>query len=673
MVQLERAAKGGSGNMQFEALKTLGSLYDRLGRYAEAQRSLKRALALRPGDLDLYQSLAEIALKLKEPEQALQYQKKAIELSRVSGKLGRNWENLGLIALRLERYQEAADYLKKALAAGQDSWDLRQNLGITLFNLKKWPEALQQFRSALRIRQAPQTKIYLGLTYQQLRKPGLAIYFLEQSLTPKNALTSAQRREALDSLGYLFAEEKRYAQAARAWAQAQAIEADPVTSLNLAKMQRHLGQFVEALATLDGIKPAELPSDLQVQRLDEIASNLEEQNEPAKALEALTQANQLKQTPNRDYRIGLIYQKEKKLQEAIPYLEKATTAEPDNNHFNVALGYAYMQEKNYPETVRLFEGVIQRDPDYLKLYPDLAYSNMHLVNNDQAVDWFKRAIDNQPLYPVSTPAEAEKLREEIYKYRKEVSKITNRYDFTAYLSYTTTKAGQSVAPGGVLGGGALPSQGGVEFAYQPPVIGFRDERIFQAFVRVLWNIKPTSLRFDEDSFQGGVGLRYKPLKTQNLFLWGERLFKLGNNALDTWLLRMLYSWNYGYDLKPGKPWWDYTYVYGDAAYFTNAPGTWAYYAEFRQGVTFNFNDKFLLTPHLVIDARYQDPLNLNSSYLEEGVGVSLKFLFLETRYEIHRASFEILAYYKHGNFLERQFKVSGDKYDGFFLTGIFHF
>ena len=90
-------------------------------------------------------------------------------------------------------------------------------------------------------------------------------------------------------------------------------------------------------------------------------------------------------------------------------------------------------------------------------------------------------------------------------------------------------------------------------------------------------------------------------------------------------------------------------------------------------MTFNFNDKFLVTPHLVADFRYQDPLTANSSYLEGGAGVSLKYLFLETRYEIHRASFEVLAYYKHGNFLTRQFRVSGDKYDGFFVTGIFHF
>ena len=37
-------------------------------------------------------------------------------------------------------------------------------------------------------------------------------------------------------------------------------------------------------------------------------------------------------------------------------------------------------------------------------------------------------------------------------------------------------------------------------------------------------------------------------------------------------------------------------------------------------MTFNFNDNVLLTPHLVVDARYQDPHPTNSSYLEVGAG-----------------------------------------------------
>ena len=339
----------------------------------------------------------------------------------------------------------------------------------------------------------------------------------------------------------------------------------------------------------------------------------------------------------------------------------------------MALGYAYLDPKDYRQAALLFEEVLRRDPDYLKLYEDLGYIHMHALHNDQAVEWFKRAIDNQPLYPVRTPEEAEQLRQDLYRYRKEVSKITNRYDFTAYLSLSDGQGRPERGPGRPWGPAPFPPRAAWSLPISRRRSGFRDERIFQVFTRILWNIKPGSMRFDEDSFQGGVGLRYKPLKTQNLYLWGERLFKMGDKALDDWLLRLLYSWDYGYDLQPGKAGGIIPSSMATLAYFTKAPGTWAYYGEIRQGVTFNFNDYVLITPHLVVDARYQDPHTVNSSYLEAGAGVSVKFLLLETRYEVHRASFEILAYYKHGNFLNRTFKVSGDKYDGFFLTGIFHF
>jgi hypothetical protein len=45
----------------------------------------------------------------------------------------------------------------------------------SLFNL----QALAQFRRALGLRRSPQTLIYLGLTYQKLGEPGLAIPYLD--------------------------------------------------------------------------------------------------------------------------------------------------------------------------------------------------------------------------------------------------------------------------------------------------------------------------------------------------------------------------------------------------------------------------------------------------------------------------------------------------------------
>jgi tetratricopeptide (TPR) repeat protein len=103
--------------------KELGLLYYRLEHFADAQRSLERALALQPHDPELYQALAENVLKLKASDQGLAYQKKALEFSRPEA-VARRQEKLGVMALQLGRAQEVADYFQPAQAAGRDRWEM---------------------------------------------------------------------------------------------------------------------------------------------------------------------------------------------------------------------------------------------------------------------------------------------------------------------------------------------------------------------------------------------------------------------------------------------------------------------------------------------------------------------------------------------------------------------
>ena len=64
-------------------------------------------------------TLVETALKLNDKEQALAYQKKAMEVTPRSEVAGQNWQRLGFMVLELGRYQEAAGYFHKALAGGR--------------------------------------------------------------------------------------------------------------------------------------------------------------------------------------------------------------------------------------------------------------------------------------------------------------------------------------------------------------------------------------------------------------------------------------------------------------------------------------------------------------------------------------------------------------------------
>jgi bacteriophage N4 adsorption protein A len=141
-------------------------------------------------------------------------------------------------------------------------------------------------------------------------------------------------------------------------------------------------------------------------------------------------------------------------------------------------------------------------------------------------------------------------------------------------------------------------------------------------------------------------LLYKPLKFHNIYLGAERLFSLGKNSQDDWLLKGLFSWSKGTELKPQTASWNYTSIYSDVGLFLSDPFTTAYYGEVRQGWSFNLRDSFIFTPHLVLNGRWQDPDPDDASYSEGGVGVSVKYLFGETYYETKRFSTELLIQYK---------------------------
>jgi hypothetical protein len=196
--------------------------------------------------------------------------------------------------------------------------------------------------------------------------------------------------------------------------------------------------------------------------------------------------------------------------------------------------------------------------------------------------------------------------------------------------------------------GLIPSQGGVEFSWRPPVIGLRDERTVDVFVRMLWSNEPRSLKIQSASRQAGVGVRIKPLRNHSLYFSAERLIKVGNNAQNDWLLRASYGWSDGYEMRANQNAWNYTSLFADVGAFSDSAHTRAMYLEARQGRSFRVGDRWIVTPHVVANGRRQWPDPGRANYAEAGAGVSLRYLFNETAYSTPRSSAELLLQYKKG-------------------------
>jgi len=93
---------------------------------------------------------------------------------------------------------------------------------------------------------------------------------------------------------------------------------------------------------------------------------------------------------------------------------------------------------------------------------------------------------------------------------------------------------------------------------------------------MLWSNRPGSLAIESDSLQGGLGVRYKPLRDQLWYLSAERLFRIGDNAQNSWLLRASYGWSTGSELRVDREDWNYTALFADLGRFTDPARTWAF-------------------------------------------------------------------------------------------------
>ena len=568
-------------------------------------------------------------------------------------------ERLGVASLQARKYVEAIEFLREAIGAGRDHADNRQRLGFALAALDRCAEAVDHLEKS--IEQAPAARTYLSLAqcYERLDKPGVAVHTLQQALARGAELTARERQDAYAALGYLYAAEGRHAAAADALEHALAIGDDAELRLRLARAYRLAGDVARARATLNAIRPAGLSPASRAARLDEEAALARTQRQLRASIDALEQAVGLQPSAPRYFALGLAYREVGEPLRAVEALARARALE-DRTEYAIALAYAYKDAGRPDDAVALLEEIVRREPDQPALYADLGYLESARSNTVRAIGWFRRAIDSGP-----GPTELARLQSEI-------ARLAKRWEVAAFLTYRSSDQ-QPSAGTTTPAGGALPSQSGIEVAYQPPVIGFRDERVFQVFGRLLWNVEPSSLDLDDDSVQAGIGVRYKPLRRHNVFLSVERLIAIGDRAQDDWLLRALYSWEHRPADIDERTLWSYTTVFADAAYFAEQ-SVGVLYGEARQGLTWRAASRLLVTPHVVLDARYQDSGGPFDSFFEGGAGVAMRYLFNSSRYEGYRSSVELVVQYKAGRFFDRGHTAAGDAdFSGVVVTSILRF
>jgi tetratricopeptide (TPR) repeat protein len=412
-------------------------------------------------------------------------------------------------------------------------------------------------------------------------------------------------------------------------------------TLALARSYRLTDQPQRALDTLAPLRAGPWPSaPLEAEYHDEIARDQEALGRPSEARGELERAVALDPTADRRFRLSQLAERVGDREEARRQLEAAVAAEPGNMEYKAALAYALRNSGDLAGAAELLSSVLAAEPNRYALHEDLGYTYLGLGENDKAIEQFKWTIDNQQLYPTETKEERETTARTIEGLRRTINAVEPHW--TAY-GYTNLCLTGHYCERRIRNLESLVSsnQGGLELDYQPPNIGFIDGRIFQAFARTFWSYTPGTISPQGNSFQGGIGIHYKPLRDYNLVLSGERLIKFGANAVNNWEGRISFSTSTGYEIDPvaSQSW--YSLLYLDFAGTPQSPHQILTYADGRGGVNFNFADRAAISPFVYGIFRGNYGVGANTS-AEAGIGASVRGFFYEDKYHAARDALELL-------------------------------
>lgn len=286
---------------------------------------------------------------------------------------------------------------------------------------------------------------------------------------------------------------------------------------------------------------------------------------------------------------------------------------------------------------------------------DSAYTALRAGRDGEAVNYFKRSID---------AADSLKLKLEpqmLFETRRAVADISREGGVIASLTY---RGGGTVVSGfGATRNeiGNKTAQAGVEAYWRP--FGYRNGRYVELFARGFETLySQAGGATGSDSLQTALGVRWKPLSSQNLVLSLSRVFSRG--ADDDWLAQAGYSRDLGTDLRVDVDKWWTTRVAAEAGHYFHNKQDYGL-ASVMVGKSYRLagEGRTVAYPHAAVAAEYNSLLPGDKLSVGAGPGVSLRHWFREDRYAAPRSYVDVSLQYR--------FRVVGDeRAKGLFLTSL---
>ena len=647
----------------------LGYLLADSGDYAIAARELRKGAGPeKPALLHVY--LADLYGKAGDESSRFTQLELALAADPAPALRQQIQQQRGYILVKRGNDEAGVGAFRAAMSAGLDDDRIHMDLAFALLRLRRWESARDEFLKANERHGSTLALYYAARCYHELEQQSLWLNYLRIAQRSANELEPDVRKVFLNELGLAEASQGDSQAAIAAWQRSLALHYDPAIALQLAVAQQRIGQTLEAEATLSNIPAGSLATAQQSQRSEVLATVAEHNLHLTVARKALAEADELEPSAARAYRMGVLAQRSELNDTAIGDFQRAAARDPSNPLYLESLAYAYKRTGETNRAIDFFERAIERNPGRVALYRDLAYTQMSVGLTAEAAQNLRSAIDLQMANHSNNEARSD-ADSYLAHMREEYTELTRSLSALLYESYRPgrdrpgrDRPGRDTTAPNAANGGLIPSQAGMDVTYGPKGLFGRSDVPLQIDARLFWNNPPGGLGIDHASLQAGLAVRYKPFQSKQFFLAAERLFRVGDDSRNDWLLRA--SFGFGHEVQPqrGQALANYSQLYVDAGYFTQSRIK-AIYAQLNQGISVRTSDRSAITPHVVLVERHQSPDPTRTSVLEGGPGVSFKYSFGPAHYGATWGDIDLVLQYRA--------RITGEGRSDWVFTTVFEF
>lgn len=399
---LEKAA-GKSPSLR--TLTTLASNYEQMRDFRMAAATLKRAIAVSPGNPDLKRAYAQNLLFAEDYDDALAVYK---ELTEDDAKDAQSWLRISQIHRQKRQFDQAREASAKALGIEPNNLEFRYN-EVTLLEAEgKLKEAIEEMkiildatarRTSAQADRSNRVMLFerLGLLYRQNDQPAEAVAAFREMANADPDSASRSSAQVIET----FRGAKDYASAV---AEADAAKArfpdDRMVKLVRANLLAETGRGDEAAADvrtlLDGKADREIYMSLA--QIYEKSKNFPEM---AKAID---KAEELSESPDQKEALwfmrGAMYERMKNFAASEAEFRKVLKANPENASALNYLGYM-LADRNVQltEAYEMIRKAVDMDPANGAYLDSLGWVLYRLDRVDEAEEALQRAITFAPRDP----------------------------------------------------------------------------------------------------------------------------------------------------------------------------------------------------------------------------------------------------------------------------------